>query len=269
MGAVATIFLLIGIVTLGVAALSALNTAFDWHLALGSYGSQTPLPDNWESVIGLGAAAALIIALTYFGSTVAAMFSNAKGKPLVRVGIVVAALVLLALAGRGLQVVALTSTYGSMLAYYCTDVGTLEDVQGELADDPTPEALDRCISRTAQWDRADLLEPVIAAGGNFMDATNDEEYRRCVIGSDVSVEYIETAIALGATPQTCPNSTSLIADKVDRAQAADDDETAQIVTLLLAAGWSAEEPNEFTKKTAAKVAARKNLTKTLAALAGG
>ena len=75
--------------------------------------------------------------------------------------------------------------------------GTLADVQGELDDGPSAEALDRCIFRTAQWDRYDLLDAVIGAGGNFMNATS--ERRSCVLKYNVSAAYIEKAIALGAS----------------------------------------------------------------------
>ena len=156
MGLFAGFWLLVGLALLAVTGLGAINTLFDLNLAIGSHGSTTALPKHWDAVIGLGCASLLIIGLSYFGSMVAHMFSTAKGKPLVRVGIVAGALLLLVGAGRGLQIVVLTASYGSMLAYYCTDEGTIEDVKSELADKPSPEALDECMSRTAQWDRADL-----------------------------------------------------------------------------------------------------------------
>jgi len=264
MGLFATGSLLVGLVALGVTALSALNTLFDWNLALGTRGATTPLPRHWDSVMGLGAASVLIIGLTYFGSTVSGMYKNAKGKPLTRVGIVGGALVLLVLVGRGLQIMALTSTYGSMLAYYCTDEGTVEDVLGELEADPSPEALDRCLGRTAQWDRDDLLPHVIGAGGNFMDETSN--YRSCVLGSDVSLAYIETAISLGASPETCFNSERLIVDKVSRGRASDDAKIAAIVAALLKAGWTTEAPSEYDNVTAEQAAEKNKLDKTLAVL---
>ncbi len=267
MGIFATICLLIGLALLGVTVLSALNTAFGWNLALGVSGTTTPLPKHWDAVIGLGAVSILIIALTYFGSTVARMYRQAQGKPLVRVGIIGGALLLLVAAGRGLQIMALVSTYGSMLAYYCTDEGTLADVEGELAKGPSPEALDRCLGRTAQWDRHDLLDVVIGAGANFKDESSEPEFRSCVLNNDVSVAYFERATALGATPETCPNSEDLIASVVSRARAEDDEETAKKVALLVAAGWRADVPGEFSKKTAAQEAEENQLPKTLAALA--
>ncbi|MGB1276683.1 MAG: hypothetical protein ACPG77_13120, partial [Nannocystaceae bacterium] len=263
----ATIFLFVGLAGLALTALSALNTAFGWKLALGTRGATTPLPRYWDSVFGLGAASILIIGLTYFGSTVTGMYQNAKGKPFARMGILLGALVLLVVAGRGLQVVALTSTYGSMLAYYCTDEGTVSDVLSELEDDPSPESLDNCMGRTAQWDRHDLLTHVVGAGANFMDETSD--YRSCVLASDVSLEYIETAISLGASPTTCVNSERLIVDKVRRASADEDEQVATIVAVLLKAGWTTEATSEFNNTTAEQEAKKNKLVKTLAVLQAG
>lgn len=270
MGIVAMLFLLVGVIALILAAVSAVNTWLGWDLALDVSGTSTPLPNNWDAVLGLAAAAILIIALTYFGSTVSRLYGAAKGKPLQRAAILGAALVLLVVAGRGVQVVALTATYGSMLAYYCTDEGSLEDVQDELAKDPTAEELDACLSRTAQWDRADLLEPVIAAGGNFLDESTPEEDRRyCVLSSEVGLAYVEKALELGATPQTCPNSATLLTDRVRRTAPGEDNTTAEIVERLLAAGWSPDVPGEHSKRDAKQEAAKRNLPQTLAVLEAG
>ena len=270
MGVLGSIFLMVGVLALGISLLSALNTAFDWNLALGTHGTATPLPSDWGAVLGLAAASVLIIALTYFGSTVSNLYASAKGKPLQRLGILAVAGLLLVLAGRGLQVVALTATYGSMLAYYCTDEGSLEDVQAELDDGPTAEELDACLSRTAQWDRADLLEPVIAAGGTFEDASQpDEERRYCVLGSDVSLAYVEKAIELGASPQTCARSATLLTDKVRGTKPGEDEQTAVIVERLLAAGWRADVPGEFSELDAVQEARKRKLTRTLAVLEAG
>ncbi|WP_146157253.1 hypothetical protein [Enhygromyxa salina] len=267
MGAVGMISMLIGFAILAVTVLSAANTAFDLNLALGSHGATSPLPNNWEAVIGLGAAGVLWIALTYFGSTVVGMFKDAKGNTGKRVGVIVGALVLLVVAGRGLQVVALTWSYGSMLAYYCTDVGTIEDVQDEL-EGATPEALDACLGRTSQWDRADLLEVVIGAGATFEDATTEPEFRYCVLSGDVSLEYVEKAVALGATPQNCPKSESLIQAKVSGTSDQDDETMAKIVAALLAAGWSADAVSEFDPVKAVEHAKQRNQPATLAVLEG-
>jgi len=267
MGLFAVVWLLVGLGCLAVSALSAVNTAFNLNLALGARGgSATPLPSHWGEVAGLTAASVLLIGLSLFGSKVANMFRDAKGKPMQRVGILVGALVLLIAVGRGLQIVALTSTYGSMLAYYCTDVGSIEDVEDELTHEPSPEALDRCLSRTAQWDRHDLLETVIGAGANFLDESSEPEFRSCVLGSDVSLEYITKAIELGATPATCASSEALIQDKVRRVQPGDDEKTAAIVQELLDAGWSAEAKDEDNPKSALELAREDQLEATLAVL---
>ena len=257
------ICMLIGLAILGVTLISAVNTAFDLNLALGSHGTATPLPKTWDAVIGLGAAGVLLIALTLFGSRVRTMYQDAKGKPALRALILVGALGLLVAAGRGIQVIALTMTYGSMLAYYCTDVGSIDDVEDRL-EGATPEELDACLHRTAQWNRADLLDVVIGAGANFEDSSSDPSFRRCVLDSDVSHEYVEKAIELGASPSTCPNSDALIQARVSRAN--DDDESAKIVAALLAAGWSAHAVSEHDQVEAVELAKQKRLPNTLAVL---
>ncbi|MFY0539593.1 hypothetical protein [Nannocystis pusilla] len=131
-GTLGMLALLIGGGCLLVALLSAVNVAFELELALQVYGSQTELPRSWDGVVGLAAVGALLIGLTSFGGLVRRKFAAAKGRPLVRVGILVGAGLLLAGAFRGLQVAALVHTYGSMLAYYATD-GDLDDVRAELA----------------------------------------------------------------------------------------------------------------------------------------
>jgi hypothetical protein len=268
MGMFAGFWLLVGLACLGVSALSALNTAFDLNLALGSYGAQTALPSHWEEVAGLTMASLLIIGLSLFGSKVANLFRDAKGRPLVRAGITAGAIFLLAVVGRGLQIVALTSTYGSMLAYYCTEDGTLDDVKGELEDGATPEELDRCLSRTAQWDRHDLLETVIGAGANFRDESSEAEYRHCVLASDVSLAYVNKAIALGAKPGACGSSDAMIWERVRFTRPGGDEKTAEIVKVLLEAGWSPEARREGEEKSALELAREDKLEKTVAVLEG-
>ena len=266
MGAFAGFWLLVGLATLGVTAISALNVAFDLNLALGSHGSSTPLPKHWDAVGGLFAAALLIIGLSYFGSAVANRFKEAKGKPALRIGIVAGALALLVAAGRGLQVVALTMTYGSMLAYYCTEDGTLEDVKGEL-EGATAEELDACIGRTAQWDRHDFLETLFAAGANMKDETSPEEYRGCVLGGwGASAEYIEKAVALGVKPDSCANSEALVLQLVRHANKADDEDIARKVTALLAAGWSPTAKEEESDQLPVEYARENGLERTAAIL---
>lgn len=267
-GLFATFGLLVGVVTLGVAAVSAVNTAFDLELQLSTYGASTPLPDSWEIVIGLVAAGVLILGLTFFGSAVSRLFRNAKGRPIVRIGIVLGALALLVGVGRGVQIAALLSTYGSMLAYLCTDVGTVQEVKEELDDDPDAEALDRCMYRAAQWGRTDLLAPVVAAGGDFRDATSPKEHRRCVLhGAGVDAAFATEAIRLGASPETCPASDALIHYRVSAARKGDDAETAALVTALAKGGWSVDATPDFSKKSPRELAASRKLKATVAALA--
>lgn len=257
-GLFATFWLLVGYAILGVAGISVFNVLFDLNLALGTRGSSgTALPNDWESVIMLAIAGTLIVALAYFGSAVVRAFKGSKG-PGGRIAVVVGALALLTLGGLGLQRLALTSTYGSMFVYYCTDEGDIEDVRDELAAGVTDEELDRCIGRTAQWDRHDLLPDIIEAGGDFEQATVEEEFRRCVLGRDVSVEYVKAAVELGATPSTCPNADDLVATVVRHARNGEDADVAEKVTLLRGAGWSTEGAKEHAENA--------KLSKTLEAL---
>lgn len=266
-GLVAKFGLLVGLVTLGLAAVSAINTAFDLELSLSSYGAATPLPDSWDFVIGLLAAGVLVLGLTFFGSAVSRSFRNAKGRPLVRIAIVLGALALLGGVGRGVQVAALLSTYGSMLAYYCTDVGTVDEVKEELADDPSAEALDRCMYRAAQWGRTDLLAPVVKAGGDFRDASSSEDHRRCVLhGAGVDATFAAEAIRLGASPATCPDSEALIHYRVSAARRADDEETVALVTALAKGGWSVAATPDFSEQSPRQLAEKRKLTATAAAL---
>lgn len=239
-GLFATICLMVGLAVLGIAAVSVFNVLFDLNLALGARGaSATALPSDWASVAMLAAAGALIVGLTFFGGAVARALAGSKGLGM-RVVVVVGALALLVLGGIGLQRLALTSTYGSMFVYYCTDEGDIQDVRDELEAGVTPEELDRCISRTAQWNRHDLLPEIVAAGGNFEQASVEEKFRRCVLSGDVSVQYVKAAVDLGATPSTCPNADDLIDTIVRRANSDQDPEVAEKVALLRRAGWSSE-----------------------------
>lgn len=267
MGLFAGLVMLVGSGLLAVTGLGVVNTLFDLNLALGTAGSTTALPKRWDAVIGLGCTSLLVMGISYFGSTGAHMFAEAKGKPMVRAGIVVGALVLLVGTGRGLQIVALTTTYGSMLAYYCTDEGSIDDVKKELADKPSPQALDGCLGRTAQWDRAELLPLVIYAGATFEDKTS--KYPRCVLKNRVSQAYVDKAIALGASPKNCPRTTVLIHQKVSRAKASDDAKLVKIVKSLLQGGWSASNKPKHSKQTTIQIARRRKFRQTLAVLEGG
>jgi len=239
-GAFSTLVLVFGYAIVFFAAVSAANVAFDLKLALGARGgSATPLPTNWESVIMLAAAGVLVVGLTYFGGAVKRAFKGSKG-PAGRVAVVLGTLVFLVLAGRGLQVLALTSTYGSMFVYSCTDEGDIEDVRESLEAGVTDAELDRCISRTAQWDRHDLLPDIIAAGGNFEQKSMGEEWTRCVLGPGVSLEYIRTAVELGANAKTCPKSEGLIEQLRRHVEPGQEEELEALVPLLIEAGWEAK-----------------------------
>jgi hypothetical protein len=261
-GIFGTIFMFIGGGCLLVALISVFNTAFDLHLALRFSGSRTPLPDSYEAVIGLAAVGALLIALTMFGGLVARKFAAAKGKPLVRVGIIVGALALLALAGRGLQIIALVQTYGSMLAYYATD-GDLEDVKSELARKPDTEVLDAAVGRAGQYNNAPALALLLAAGADMRDSSEPEERRRCALMGR-SFEFIKTALDHGVKADACPNGETAIYEAVRFGE--DDAEVARIVALLIQGGWSPTAAPTYDKKTPRDLAAEKKWSATLQAL---
>lgn len=250
-----------------VALVSVFNVAFDWNLALSVYGTDTALPTHWEEVFGLAAAGVLLVVLSLFGSQVTHRFREAKGKPLVRVGIIVVAVALLVLVGRGVQVLALTSTYGSMLAYYATD-GDLDDVRGELAKGPDREALDRAVSRAAQYDNADALALLLEAGADMMQETR--EYKHCPLAGGVGARFIEVALKHGVTPATCVDGEAAVYWVVHRDKDGDA-ETARSVKLLTDAGWSATAKPESDDMTPRALAEQRKLPETVAALeaAGG
>lgn len=254
----------IGAGCLLVALASVFNTAFDLKLSLSVYGTSTPLPRSWDEVIGLAAVGVLLIALTLFGGLVRRQFAAAKGKPLVRVGIIVGAVALLGLVGRGLQIVALKGTYGSMLAYYATD-GDLDDVKAELARGPDREALDNAVSRAAQYNNAGALALLLKAGADMRDSTSPESRRRCALVGR-SHDFIKTAIDHGVKPDACPNGETAVWEAVKHGR--DDQEVAKTVALLVGAGWSASAVPEYDKRPPAKIAADKKWTATLQALGG-
>ncbi len=265
MGIMGILGVAIGIGCLLMAALGALNTAFDWDLVLRIYGSEVEVPDSWDVVIGVAAFGVLLVGLTYFGRFVTGKFKDAKGKPLIRVGIIVAALGLLFLVGRGLQIVALTSTYGSMLAYYATD-GDLEDVKSELAKDPKPEELSAAVGRAAQYDNVEALKLLVAAGAPFSDIDTDEEYRSCVVGNgDVSYEFLQVLIEAGASPENCPAPDEVIFNQVTRSRN-DDSEIAKRVKLIAGAGFPLDGHPDYSDQTALAFALREQMPETAAAL---
>ena len=230
----------------------AINTAFDLGIVLRVYGSRTELPDTYEASVALVLTGVLFIGLSLFGSFVARKFREARGKPLVRALIVLGAVALLVVAGRGLQIAALTHTYGSMLAYYATD-GDLDDVRAELAKDPDREALDRAVGRAAQYDNAPALKLLMEHGADMRGKGLPKERRRCQLRG-TGPEFIEVAIEHGVTPKTCPESDDLIWYAVfDNRD--DDKQAARIIKLLADAGWSptahkknTDSPLEFARK---------------------
>jgi hypothetical protein len=247
-----------------IALVGALNTALDLDLALQFYGSSTSIPDSYDEVTGLAAAGALIIGLSLFGSFVLRRFSAAKGKPLVRAGILLGAVILLVLVGRGIQIVALKSTYGSMLAYYATD-GDLDDVKSELAKKPDREALDSAVSRAGQYNNAGALALLLAAGADMRDSTRPEDLRRCALVGR-SYEFIKVAIEHGVKPDACPRGEHAVLEAVKHGK--DDAAVAKTVALLIGAGWSASAKPEYEKQSAKQIATQKKWSETLKALGG-
>ncbi|MRG93790.1 hypothetical protein [Polyangium spumosum] len=264
-GIVGLLGILIGGGCVLVALVGVLNTALDLKLALSVYGTSTPLPSSYEECAGVAAAGVLLIGLTAFGGLVRRKFTEAKGKPLLRVGILLGALALLVVVGRGLQIVALKSTYGSMLAYYATD-GDLEDVKAELAKGPDRSALDRAVGRAAQYDNAPALALLLEAGADMRDSTRPEAHRRCpLLGR--SYEFVKTALDRGIKPDACPRGEAAVWEAVRHGK--NDEEVAKTVSLLIGAGWSASAVSASDRRSAKDIAAQKKWQKTLAALDGG
>lgn len=254
--------MLIAIVGLGASALAALGVIFGFRLSM----EDVELPGDWEGVIMLAIAFGLIALLSVYGAFMKTRFKAAKGKPAVRLGLVVVGLGLLFLAFLGLQRLALVSTYGSMLAYYATD-GDLEDVKAELAKNPAPEHLAAAVGRAAQYGNTEALKLLLAAGADFSDGDQPEENRRCVLdGDQVDWAFIEVALQHEVTPETCPNSQDLIWQRVNQGTADKDEETARIVKALRAAGWPHEVKPDYSKQTPLERALQKKLTATAAAL---
>lgn len=261
-GAIGGIGILIGGICMLVAIVGIFNTAFDLHLALGSYGTSTPLPNHYDEAAGLFAAGLIIVVLSAFGSFVLTKFAEAKGKPLVRVGIVVAALALLGIAGRGVQVIALKSTYGSMLAYYATD-GDIEDVQAELKKKPAKEDLDHAVSRAAQYNNAPALKLLLEAGADLLQSTRPEKQRRCLLFGR-SYEFIKTAIDHGVKAETCPHGEWAVYEAVQEGKS--DADVEKIVRLLIGAGFPSTAKPEYETENPLELANSKKWTQTVKAL---
>ena len=255
--------ILVGLGVLLVALISVPNTLFDLHLALKVGGSRTKLPDSWGTVGAVAGMGGLILVLSAFGTFVMNAFRNAKGRPLVRVAILVGAAVTLTIFGRAVQVLALTMSYGSMLAYYATyeDVSALK---GALASPQDAEDLDAAVSRAAQYDNEAALALLLDARGDLRAATKPEDRRRCLL-TNRSTAFVKVALDHGVTPATCPNSEDLIWQDVKFNET--DAETAQTVALLLAKGWSATVTPEPGDKDALTMAKEKAWPLTAAALA--
>ncbi len=246
------------------AGVSVINTAFDLNLALGRSGSSTPLPNSWDAVIGLALVGVLIIALSLFGSYVAGKFSAAKGKPLTRIGIVALALLFLAVIGRGLQILALTNVYGSMLAYYATD-GDLDDVRSELAKGPQPEDLDEAVHRAAQYENVDALILLLEAGADMRDASRPPEQQSCALVG-TSYEFIKAAIDHGIGPENCIKGDAAVWMAIR--SGTDDASAAKIIGLLLDNGWSATATPKPNEQSPLEFATDKKWSETAALLAG-
>lgn len=264
-GIFGTLVIFIGGGCLLVALGSVFNVAFNLKLALGVSGTSTALPTEYGEVVGLAAIGVLLIGLTLFGGFVRQKFVAARGKPLVRLAIILGALGLLALVGRGLQILALKHTYGSMLAYYATD-GDLDDVKAELAKGPDLEALDHAVGRAGQYNNAAALALLLAAGADMRDASRPEEQRRCALMGR-SHEFVKTAIDHGVKPDACPGGETAVHEAIKFGT--DDAEVARTVAVLLAAGWSPSAVPEYEKqsgKSPRDLAAQKQWTATLQVL---
>ncbi len=249
-GVLGGIGMLIGGACMLFAIVGIFNTAFDLHLALGSYGSSTPLPNSYDEVAGLFAAGLLIVVLSAFGSFVLTKFKEAHGKPLVRVGIILGALLLLTLAGRGVQILALKSTYGSMLAYYATD-GDLDDVKAELRKKPSKDDLDHAVSRAAQYNNAPALKLLLEAGADFKQSSSPENRRFCPLFGK-NYEFTKTALEHGVRQDGCPKGELAVYEAVSSGK--NDEETEKVVKLLVDAGFSTTAKPDYSKENPLELA---------------
>jgi len=231
-------------------------------LALGSHGTSTSLPNSYEEVAGLFAVGLLIVILSVFGSFVVTKFKEAQGKPHVRVGIVLGAVALLGLAGRGVQILALKNTYGSMLAYYATD-GDLEDVRSELAKKPPKEHLDEAVSRAAQYNNDPALKLLLDAGADFGQSTVPEERRHCLLVGR-RPEFIKAALDHGVRQNSYPGCEFAVYETVWRGE--NDADVEKNVKLLLSAGFSAMDKPAFASENPLELANKQKWPLTAAAL---
>ena len=86
--------------------------------------------------------------------------------------------------------------------------------------------------------------------------------------SEVSILYVQKAIELGATPDTCAKSEALIQEKLRWKDASADEEMAMLIEILLKAGWSANAKGESEEKSALELAQEAGMVKTVALLQG-
>ncbi len=253
---------LIGALTLVFAALGVVNTYFDLQLQLEVYGAPVEVPDSYEVCAGLAAVGVLLLAATVFGSWFAATWRRLKGRTAARVGLAAATIVLLVIAGRGLQVLALTQTYGSMLAYYAAD-GQLDEVEAELAKQPSVQDLDDAVSRAVFHDQPEVLARLLEHGADFRQSSRPAERQLCLLGGG-KPRMIEVALEHGVGPDACPNSEALIAETVKFGH--DDQAIAKLIPKLVTAGWSPKTVDESSKQSALQLARSKQMTTTVQAL---
>ncbi len=209
-----------------VGALGALNTAFELDLSMRYRGMSSSLPAHWDEVSGLLLIGCALLLLTFFASAVKNVYQRARSKQ--RIFILAGALVFIVAIARGVQVLLLLGTYGSLLGYYCTDAGSLSDVETRLPA-ARPSELSECLFRASQYNRVELLVPLFEAGADFTE--------RCPLHVESSLAFIEEALSLGVRAQSCSDDADLLKNMVQLGLVQDDERLAQQARLLLAAGW--------------------------------
>ncbi|NVB40471.1 hypothetical protein G6O69_21705 [Pseudenhygromyxa sp. WMMC2535] len=228
---------LIGWLCLLIAAIGVPNTAFDWGLQLEFYGTATDLPDNYEVCAGLAAVGALIVGLTWFGRGLRTTWARFEGRRWAQVGVAAGAALMLVVIGRALQVVVLTNTYGSMLAYYAAD-GQADELRDILEDGSVPEEdIDEAVFRAVFHDQPESLAALLEHGADLRQSTSEEQ--SCVLAG-ASTQLIEVAATYGVGPERCACGDDLIGQVV--VEGVHDGEVASAVEALIAAGWSPAAP---------------------------
>ncbi len=259
MGIAAILGVLIGLVAVALGFFSMFNTAMGWHAGLRVYGTSTPLPDTWDAAIGLTLAGVLIAAMSWSASW---LWRRVRGTSSIASKIAISAMALLtcALMGWSIRYLALINTYGSMLAYYCTD-GSLENVRAELANHPQQTALREALFRAAQYNNLDALRLLLAA-----DADPRPEADHLMDFSREGFAFTEQLLAAGRLAAH---------DFTDQAQmwravrgAGEDQDTARMVCHLQRLGFSADVVPRGQSETVLQIAQRRRLTQTIRALHG-